>query len=1214
MKKSFGKIIISYVSLIYIVFITFLFIIFNNIYFDNIKKKYLEENAYAAQVVQKTIEEEKSKAGANATIVSRDKGLRISIAEKIDLYVSVISADSSKTDIKEMSTSGYMRMLSSIQRGLNSSVVSGENEIELFDTNLNLISRTAGIAKDKIDNPEDEYMAPLKEGKRIDLGVDSFGVVALKGNDFFFKGIRSVYYDTEIGLIGTVIISKPIDQTMMLKFKSLTNKEIILVKDNQVLLSTIYRKEGKKNEEKINISREELQNKEIFKKVIKINGKKMFLEMIPILSYKGNILGYIGVGFDSSVLDKIYLLNTLKYILFAILFSVIGFVILRAILKKLFLPFNSIIYGLDFIKQGDYNAKLKVESGEELEILANAINNLSEEIKKREENLITLNKEMAIKNEQLMDLDKTKDDFLANTSHELKTPLNGIIGLAESLADGATGDLHENTKYNLMMIVNSGKRLVNLINDILDFSRLKNKDIVLAKEPVDMYQVTEIVVYLSKPLLRNTKIEIQNNIKKDVAKIDADNDRIKQIMHNLIGNAIKYTDRGKITISANQKGNMLEISVADTGIGIETDKIGEIFQSFGRIESSTGKKQEGTGLGLSISKKMVELHGGELTVESQKGKGSIFKFTIPLAEEQEKIPLSSKEIDKEEFENFETGENRLIEPISIVSNEKIDYRILIVDDEIVNIQILINYFSIEGYIAETAYNGMEALEKIENNKYDLVLLDIMMPVMNGYRVCENIRKKYSQIELPVLMLTAKTQTKDIVAGFEAGANDYLTKPFEKEEILSRVKGLVSLKRMKDEAVKVFSKYEIEKQKRILSEKLNEFSTLLNSKIEFTKIIEQLIGTIERIIPFYKAEVFIKNNEDYKLIYSNLSFEKDISLNIQENPIFKEITEKKLYTSVFYPKFKWSQIGENINFCLGIPMMYNDEVMGIILLENKVAEDYNSDSIDLIYNFISQAVIAIENVNLFKEVKIKNRKLEENIKRLQAIEKLTTVIYTENDMDRIIDHIFAALMLGLGFNYNIMFYFEYDEENKKLVKRNYFEVNKKQKLETVDIIDEDYQNTIATLEMILGNRKYRDLPAFEIDLSKEDEIADLFLENKSIIFYDKKVGGVGICEWTGAERTFIAPVSYSGKYYGGIGIDIGERKLSNDDMDLIYIFTNNFSLFMDKRKLERDKLELERESSFRCVKCNRKLMNYKGKADFLEIKCPYCNTINTMKNE
>jgi signal transduction histidine kinase len=230
---------------------------------------------------------------------------------------------------------------------------------------------------------------------------------------------------------------------------------------------------------------------------------------------------------------------------------------------------------------------------------------------------------------RLLDLDRLKDEFLANTSHELRTPLNGMIGLAQSLLHSLQGKLDVHQELHLNMIVSSGKRLSYLINDILDYSRLSNNDIRLQLASVNLHQLAQVVLTILKPLAAGRNLVLLNEVREDMPGVLADENRLEQILFNLLGNAVKYTSQGQITVGAIEHAEHVEIYVSDTGIGIPEDKFESIFRPFEQLDKLD---EMGAGLGLKITKQLVELHRGSIKVESRLGQGSRFSFTIPYAE------------------------------------------------------------------------------------------------------------------------------------------------------------------------------------------------------------------------------------------------------------------------------------------------------------------------------------------------------------------------------------------------------------------------------------------------------------------------------------------------------------------------------------------------------------------------------------------------------
>ncbi|MEB3279171.1 MAG: SpoIIE family protein phosphatase [Lyngbya sp.] len=443
-------------------------------------------------------------------------------------------------------------------------------------------------------------------------------------------------------------------------------------------------------------------------------------------------------------------------------------------------------------------------------------------------------------NIDLKRLDQLKDEFLANTSHELRTPLNGIIGLAESLIDGATGELSDLTKSNLAMIISSGRRLSSLVNDLLDFSKLRYQNIDLQLKPVDLYAITDLVLTLSKPLVGNKNLQLINAVNPRLPPGQADENRLQQILHNLVGNAIKFTPDGRVEIFAenlpgsDENQGVLKVTVSDTGIGISEDKFEQIFESFEQAEGSIAREYGGTGLGLAITKKLVELQGGEITVESRVGEGSRFSFTLPVSTEKVNESLSKCAIKSTEEKrlNPEVSSPAQSEPEIKLLKEASDISVLIVDDEPINLQVLVNTLSLQNYAITQASNGEEALSLIAAGyKPDIILLDVMMPKMTGYEVTQKIRERFATTELPILLLTAKTQVQDIVIGLNVGANDYLTKPIAKDELLARIKTQINMSRLTAENLRLSAEIEvIQKLQKMVLPKAGELESIPDLEI------------------------------------------------------------------------------------------------------------------------------------------------------------------------------------------------------------------------------------------------------------------------------------------------------------------------------------------------------------------------------------------------
>jgi two-component system sensor histidine kinase ChiS len=287
---------------------------------------------------------------------------------------------------------------------------------------------------------------------------------------------------------------------------------------------------------------------------------------------------------------------------------------------------------------------------------------------------------------------------------------------------------------------------------------------------VDIHTLSDVVLTLSRPLTGSKDLELVNTIEQNVPPVEADENRLQQIMHNLVGNFVKFTESGTVRVSAELKDDMIYTHVSDTGIGIPEEKFERIFESFEQIEGSTARPYGGTGLGLAITRQLVELHGGKIWVESTVGKGSTFTFTLPVSHEKivgkngAEFPMSQMPV----FDSFAEYSNWGKNIDSADTSRTGDFNIMVVDDDPVNRQVILNQLVLQNYKTTEASDGYEALQILERSRdFDLILLDIMMPRMSGYEVCRKIREHFPVHELPIIFLTAKNQVKDLVTAFNS---------------------------------------------------------------------------------------------------------------------------------------------------------------------------------------------------------------------------------------------------------------------------------------------------------------------------------------------------------------------------------------------------------------------------------------------------------------
>lgn len=434
----------------------------------------------------------------------------------------------------------------------------------------------------------------------------------------------------------------------------------------------------------------------------------------------------------------------------------------------------------------------------------------------RQSEALTLEKRAT---EELARVNRLKDEFLATTSHELRTPLNGIIGLAEALIGGAKGELPPPARDTLDLIVSSGQRLSVLVTEILDLSRLREGELELQCHPLDLRALVDVVFALMEPRALQNRVSLKNDVPMDGPNVVADENRLQQILFNLVDNAIKFSRGGTVSVSMVSRDGRSEIAVSDTGIGIPAEAQDRIFDSFEQVDASDERAFGGVGLGLAITKSLVEMHGGQIAVTSAEGQGTTFRFDLPatgaaaqkrgaktvahlappaVAGSMFAAPAEARSPSElfhpSGFSRVGARED-VIRQIGKRNGER-RYRALVIDDDPVNLEVLRNYMELEGFSVELAHDGREGLQRMQDGfDPDVVLLDVMMPGMSGYEVCRTIRKSRPAAALPVVMLTAKNQVDDLRAGFDAGATDYLAKPFSREELSARMRTHIALARV-----------------------------------------------------------------------------------------------------------------------------------------------------------------------------------------------------------------------------------------------------------------------------------------------------------------------------------------------------------------------------------------------------------------------------------
>ena len=477
---------------------------------------------------------------------------------------------------------------------------------------------------------------------------------------------------------------------------------------------------------------------------------------------------------------------------------------------------------------------------------------------------------------ELQSADKVKDEFLANTSHELRNPLHSILNMSEAILEREQSSLQERSVKDLGTVLSVSRRMSTMVNELLDMARLKEGNIQLQLEPCSLQAITVGVKDMLDYMVEGKPVQIVNEIPTDLPYVMADEKRTIQIVFNLLHNAVKFTNEGEVTIQAHVQGNKVRMVMTDTGIGIEEKVIQTIFEPY---EQGPDGEGAGFGLGLNISQKLVELHGSTLQVQSDLGEGSTFSFEMPLADLEavkdiEMKMKSSTALENGVITNADDYIASTLEGQIEFSQER--PRILVVDDDPINLQVVETMLIGEKYDVKTVLSGEEALALLGVKEWDLVISDVMMPQMSGYDLTKRVRQRFTITELPILLLTARSEPKDIENGFLAGANDYVKKPVDALEFKSRVFALTSVKQTMQEKLHLEAAWlQAQIQPHFLFNALNTIMAL--SEIDMgrmQKVLEAFSHLLRAKFKFNNLNELVPLEDELELIKAYLHIEKE----------------------------------------------------------------------------------------------------------------------------------------------------------------------------------------------------------------------------------------------------------------------------------------------------------------------------------------------------
>ena len=827
-------------------------------------------------------------------------------------------------------------------------------------------------------------------------------------------------------------------------------------------------------------------------------------KLIAVILYEVDMTFYKGLNKEFSDESDFLISNIRIYtLIFGLAVYFFSILFIQILLKRFYNPLEEIFRVIDDLSKGKFGRKAYIEKHEELKPLVRKINRLSG-------NLNFMN--------------RLKNEFLVKKTYEFKEVLDNIVGISQELIKDRK--LNSELKEELKIIFENSTKLLTITKSLNDYYVLDDENVIL-NESINLKKVIDEVSTILTHELQEKNLYINNLISEKIY-IKGDSLKLFILFTNLLDNSIKNSQYSEIRIEGKVEDSMLKVVISDKGRGINIEKLKNIVSYFNGSEET-----EEIGLGFILAKKIVDLHGGEINLWSSEGQGTNVSFTL-----QEALFVSDR--DKEKLEELK----RELKFDTIYGENKI----LIYCNNYLNCQILINFLKGKNYVLDVVETKEELLNYLEYNPVDLIILDILGDFLSDYRLIRDIREKFEVKDLPIIFVNNRKKLDEDFSIFDLGINDVMEKPLLKEKLLLKVENQLQIVNSKK------ANKNLEKEKYMeasLSSIQEEISTTLNPK----KIFYILLKKIKEIVDYDSAFILLKKDNKYGIIFQDGLFDKEE----KNDRLFKSryldpITNEGRIIRL--SKFRCQKyFGGKIKASVVIPFKYGNNSNCVIVLKSKQENFFRAISKELIDRVSFNLSNSIKNAELYNELEEKNNHLSNLFDTLQSIDKLTSVVYKEQDKNTAIYYILLILINKLKLGYKEAYYFEYSEEQNNLHCSNYFYSLKN--------YTEEKETKVSAKEIWTKKIKLK--------LDKSNILTRAFKENdtsylRELTTEDHELFGKML-------KITVVPVRYIDEKFGLIVLESDRKKKNVDEIEkeALRIIGANLGIYLYNKKLERDNI-------------------------------------------